>query len=260
MAGEPVATLYSISGLIKRVRNNHLVDVASIDLIPDLENYPGDTPSSENLSNWDSSEAESILDAVEEYNSDKPLHQVLLVPAVSGSYSYFLDTLITGWANKDWRVERVQYPVDGQFKQQFMENQKWRQTLDPATNRPILQFQETTLTGHFCIHYFRPHVFDPGLDQMSIPRDHWEPVAKKAAAKVLRKAAAICASFGDRVAGFDSKNLNGAMERYETKADKNDAEYDRIINVEVPDAQPTWITWEGSSPTGYRDFHPPNLY
>lgn len=260
MAGEPVATLYSISNLIKRCRNAHLVDVVGIDLIPDLTNDPGDTPDAANLDNWDSSEAESILDAVEDYSSDKPLHQILLVSAGANQQKYFLDELVTGWDNKDWKIERIQYPIDGQLKENWFENQDYRQTRDPATGRPILQFQERTLTGSFAIHYFRPHVFEPGLDQMSIPRDHWEVVAKKAAAKVLRKAAAICASFGDRVAGFDNKDLSGVMQRYETKAEKYDAEYDKIIGQEEPDASPTWITWPGSSPTGYRDFHPPNLY
>lgn len=246
-----VATLHSIGELVKRTREAHQIKIETISLIRDIENRPkSDPPSSADTANFNCTEGRDILDAVAQYSGDLPLGQLVKVVGMAGD-SVLLDTIDTEWDSIEFKIDRIQYPLDSQ-RETLMDSKHYRQTIDGATNRPLLQFMDSTPTGPFVIWYFRPHVFDIGKNVMSIPPHHWEAVSSLAASKIVDKAATKASGFSDRPGGFDSKDQGSLGERLARRAERLEKKYNDLIAADTPPYQPTWVNWDVDSPLGPR--------
>lgn len=261
-----VATLYSLSHLIRRTRDKHMVDIEKISLIPDIKNTPATPLDSDNVENFNNAEGRAILDAVEKYNGDVPLSQAVVL--AGGATSYYLDTSATStdWNNSDHRIENIQYPllsvgvVSSENPNNWMDKNDYLQTLDPTTGRPIVKFFGEVPSGNWGLFFIRPHVFDIGRDEMSIPRNHWEAIAYLAASKMLTLAAGLSSGFGDRPGGYENKDMSGVRQRYVDQASLYEQKYKEEIEGDMPVLAPLWVDWDMDSTSGPRSFHPPSLY
>lgn len=246
-----VAVISSISELIRRVRDEHMVSIASITLIKDMMNVPpSDPPDSADVQNFDCTEGRAILDAVRQYNSDLPLGQyVSVVPTAT---SFYLDSIIDDWV-PGFRVVDIYHPRDYENP---IPRINWRQGTDSSNGRPTLSFVDFIPTETFAMAYFRDHLFDIGKDLMSIPAEHIEAVACLAAGKILRKASRKASSFGDKPGGYENKDLTGPRQRWADDAKDCEQTYKDLIEAEKPAFPKNWIEWPfDESITGSLVFH-----
>lgn len=245
----------SISEIIKLTRDFHMVDLAGITLIKDLNN----TPASDD-ENFNCSEGRAIISAVRDYNGDLPLQQVIKVSPISGFYD--LTDIDPDWNHREFRITNIEWPIQNDsIDPSFMKKTFWAQTIDPTTGVPILKFNQGNNPGsEFAIHFTRPHVFSPKDNLTTVPEDHWEAVAKKAAAKILHQAAAKAASFSDQQTGYQSKDLASLQNRYLEQAAKYEEQYTLIVSAENNNFMPVIVEWDVDTPLGERVFHPKGLY
>lgn len=248
-----IANFESLEGIIKRCRDNHQVKVKEITLIKDMMNDPiSDPADSADVENFDNIEGRAILDAVEQYNNDLPLRQVAII---SGSYTQIdLTTIYADWNNNEFRIDNIQYPI--QYADSYLDKNSYRQTTEAGTNKPILYFVSNGPTSQFGIWFIRPHVFDVGKNQTSIPKSHWEAVGNLAAAKVLRIASKRAGSFGDTAGNYQNKDLSGVRQRLLDDAKECEQVYKALIESEIPAFPVNWINWELEGQNGPLILHP----
>jgi hypothetical protein len=246
----------SISQIIKFTRDFHNIDIDKISLIKDVDNTPGATED-----NFDCSEGRAILAAVRKYNGDLPLDQAIKVQS-SGANNYDLTVIEPEWNHREFRITNIQWPIDeNSLEPTFMKKTFWHQSLDPTTGKPVLKFMRGNSPGsEFSIHFTRPHQFSITEDETTIPEDHWEIIAKIAAANILEMAAGIVSSFSDQATGYSSKDLGSIQNRYLELATKYREQYDALVNGEINNAPPVIVEWDLDAPLGERVFHPRSLY
>lgn len=243
-------TYYPLGDIIKMTRDCHMVDIASITLIDDMDNEPISAPAvSSEVANFDCSEGRDIISAVQQYNQDVPRQKIVRVNG--GPYSFYLDNLVPGWDNRNHKVLRLKYPLEG-ARESWLSGNSWRQTLDEDDGRPMLQFMDRSLVGGFGMLYSCLHIFDVGLNRTTIPPEHWEYIAHLAASKVLRKASVKCAGFGSQIAGYSSKDLSNMRSQYLESAKEAAAYYEQLIQPDTPPLAPTWVSWGLQTDGGYR--------
>jgi hypothetical protein len=223
--------------------------------------------------NFDNLEGRAILAAVTKYNKDIPWRQVAVFQGGPYSNRYYLDTAIPGWDSMNYKIDRIQYPFSSNItpvsSEFYMNSNSWHQTLEGDTNRPILQFISENRSGYgnsnpaqaFGVWYIRPHTFNFAQCLTSIPEIHSEAIAALAASKVLRSACSKAAQFGDRGGpGFESKDLGVLLQRLRDCAKDAEKLWSDLIGEDEPAFGPYFENWTVPSPTGTRDFHPPEFY
>lgn len=248
-----------MSSIITRARSIHQTNTKKLSLIPDLSLS---VPSENNFMN---DEGGCVLTAAKQYSTDAPLRQVFLAQGADDVFLYDLETMIPGW-NDRYEIEMIEYPLDLP-QMNFMDNNCWDQSVNPATMRSCLWFSSnfpggngssyyaSFPSGSFGIWYMRPHIFDTSTNLSSIPDWHEEAVSQLAASLFMCLASNIAAQFSDKTS-IENKDLGGLSARIQGQADKAKAEYDRIIGKDQVAFGPQVVGWEVQGTLGWMPFHP----
>ena len=251
----------TISSILTRARSIHRVNNSKISLVAD--------PTLANIdpAMFNNDEGACVLAAAVEYNHDAPLRLVNQIQGGDNVYVYDLSTYIPGWDNR-FAVEKIMYPLNLPEEVEMYDN-AWSQSIDPITNDPVLRFQSNRPSGSaytaqypngiFAVYFLAPHMFDLTTGLTTIPSYHSEAVSQYIAGLMLEQAADIAAQFSDKQI-FENKDMGQLADRLQNRANNCKERYREIVEKDQVEFGPFWAKWELDSPTGWRPFHPSNLY
>lgn len=235
-----------LAEILARAHEIHQVDTSIV------ESVSGDV---------DTVEGRALVAACNEYSILRPRRRVAVITSTD-AYLYILPTIITGWGPNHF-VEKVQFPYLNTAEEIFVDDNMWRQTIDPATESPCLRFVSGMgrPTADWALWYLEPHTVNTATLACTIPVQDEEALAQLTASLVLDIAANYtCRFFETSTLTGDSIDYRSLANRYQTQSQAARARFDDLVGKKLPVFSPSFADLDIESPLGPRTMHPSWLY